>query len=206
LISPHIRNLIFDLGGVILNLSVQSTLQQLAAVTGIPMEKIMESYGSRQEFLQYEKGMIGDQEFRSAIRTIYSYEGSDTVIDTCWNAMLLDIPRRRIDLLKSLKDKYRTFLLSNTNSIHVKCFSENLKHEHGIESLDSLFEKVYYSHLLGMRKPDAEIYEHLLNENNLVSSETLFLDDSQRNIDGARAVGIQTVLVRDPEELYSLFT
>jgi epoxide hydrolase-like predicted phosphatase len=205
LISPTIRNLIFDLGGVILNLSVQSTLQQLAGLTGLSLEKIMESYGSRQEFLQYEKGQIGDPEFRSALRNIYAFEGTDTLIDSCWNAMLLDIPAQRIELLKSLREKYRTFLLSNTNSIHVKCFSEYLQTSHGIASLDALFEKVYYSHTLGMRKPDPEIYEHVLKENNLVASETLFLDDSQKNIEGAQAVGIQTVWVRNPEQLYSLF-
>ncbi len=206
MISPNIRNLIFDLGGVILNLSVESTLRQLAQVTGIPLEKIMESYGSRNEFLLYEKGLIGDVEFRSALRNIYSFDGTDTMIDTCWNAMLLDIPARRIELLKTLKEKYRTFLLSNTNAIHVKCFSANLQTEHGLDSLDDLFEKVYYSHTLQMRKPDPEIYEHVLRENGLVASETLFLDDNQKNIEGAQSLGIRTHWVKNPEELHSLFS
>jgi putative hydrolase of the HAD superfamily len=205
LINPNIRNLIFDLGGVILNLSVQTTLQQLAKLTGLPVEKIVESYTSRQEFLQYETGQIGDPEFRTALRKIYSIDGTDSMIDSCWNAMLLDIPSERIELLKSLKNRYRTFLLSNTNAIHVRCFSEYLQASHGINSLDALFEKVYYSHTLGMRKPDPHIYEHLLKENDLVASETLFLDDSHKNIEGAQSVGIQTVWVRNPEELYSLF-
>jgi FMN phosphatase YigB (HAD superfamily) len=107
--------------------------------------------------------------------------------------------------LKSLKARYRTFLLSNTNGIHVKCFSESLSKTHGIDSLDSLFERVYYSHQMRMRKPDPEIYEFVLRENNLAASETLFLDDNEKNIAGARAVGIETFLVRDPNQLFNLF-
>ena len=205
LISPNIRNLIFDLGGVILNLSISSSLKQLAAITKLPMEKIMEAYSSREEFLQYERGEISDNQFRAALQDIYSFREPDAVIDNCWNAMLLDIPPERIALLKRLKARYRTFLLSNTNSIHVKSFSESLYREHGIDSLDSLFEKVYYSHEVKMRKPDPEIYRHVLKANGLAASETLFLDDNERNIDGARTVGLEVFLVRNPDQLSSLF-
>jgi epoxide hydrolase-like predicted phosphatase len=203
LIPPHIRNLIFDLGGVILNLSVPSTLNQLASLTGLPLEKIMESYASREEFIQYEKGLIGDAEFRSALRSIYRFNGDDTVIDNCWNAMLLDIPPTRIAQLNDLKTRYRTFLLSNTNAIHVKCFSEGLSKHHGLASLDNLFEKVYYSHELNMRKPDPEIYAHVLKENQLEANETLFLDDNAKNIEGARSVGIETMLVTSADQLFT---
>jgi epoxide hydrolase-like predicted phosphatase len=203
LIPPHIRNLIFDLGGVILNLSVPYTLNQLASLTGLSLEKIMESYSSREEFLQYEKGLITEPAFRSALRKIYSFEGTDDAIDKCWNAMLLDIPPSRIAQLRTLKTRYRTFLLSNTNAIHVKCFSERLSKDHGLASLDDLFEKVYYSHLLNMRKPDPEIYRHVLKENNLNPSETLFLDDSAKNIEGAKSVGIETMLVTSADQLFA---
>lgn len=205
MIPAHIRNIIFDLGGVILNLSVTTSLKELSIITGLPMEKIIEAYAQREEFLQYERGEIGDAQFRNALRSIYSFNGTDAVIEYCWNAMLLDIPSERIELLKSLKQSYRTFLLSNTNGIHVKCFSESLHKAHGIATLDSLFEKVYYSHLMKMRKPDPEIYRHVLKENGLAAGETLFLDDNEKNIAGARTVGIETFLVRDPNELFTLF-
>lgn len=172
-------------------------------MTGLPVEKIIESYGSREEFLQYEKGLINDEAFRKALRDIYQFRGSDDVIDRCWNSMLLDIPVGRISTLKALKARYRTFLLSNTNSIHVTCFSESLRKAHGLESLNELFEKVYYSHLLKMRKPDPAIYEHVLRENGLKAEETLFLDDSERNIEGARSVGIETILVTHPDQTFA---
>jgi epoxide hydrolase-like predicted phosphatase len=205
LISPNIRNIIFDLGGVILNLSVSTSLQELARITGLSMEKIMEAYAAREEFLQYERGEISDSEFRSALQNIYSFKESDAVIDQCWNAMLLDIPAERIELLRSLKSKYRTFLLSNTNSIHVRSFSATLSKVHGLDSLSSLFEKVYYSHEMKLRKPDPAIYRHVLEENGLVAKETLFLDDNARNIEGAKSVGIETFLVTNPAQLQGLF-
>jgi epoxide hydrolase-like predicted phosphatase len=202
LIAAHIRNIIFDLGGVILNLSVSSTMKELAALTGLPLEKIVDLYASRDEFLQYEKGLISDEEFRHSVRDIYKFKGNDHEIDRCWNAMLLDIPAKRIALLKKLKSKYRTFLLSNTNAIHVEYFSADLHKAHGMHSLDELFEKVYYSHVLNMRKPDADIYLHVLKASGLVAGETLFLDDNEKNIAGARSVGIETMLVKDPDELF----
>lgn len=205
LTKHNIRNVIFDLGGVILNLSVESSLKQLANVTGLPMKNILDAYAAREEFLQYERGEISDSEFRNALREIYSFAGDDDDIDRCWNAMLLDIPAERIALLTTLKGRYRTFLLSNTNSIHVRCFSSSLQKHHGLASLDSLFEKVYYSHELRMRKPDPRIYEYVLTENNLVAGETLFLDDNEKNIEGARSVGILTFLVRDPNQLFNIF-
>jgi epoxide hydrolase-like predicted phosphatase len=203
LIAPHIRNIIFDLGGVILNLSVASTLRELATFTGIPLNKIMELYGARAEFLQYEKGLISDGAFRESLREIYQFKGNDADIDRCWNAMLLDIPAGRINVLKKLKSKYRTFLLSNTNAIHVDCFSASLHKAHGMRCLDDLFEKVYYSHLLNMRKPDADIYLHVLKTSGLAADQTLFLDDNEKNIEGARSVGIEAVLVTDADELFA---
>jgi epoxide hydrolase-like predicted phosphatase len=205
LISPNIRNLIFDLGGVILNLDISASLKQLAGITKLPMEKIIESYSSRAEFQQYERGEIDDEQFRAALRNIYSFSETDAVVDECWNAMLLDIPTERIDMLKRLTSRYRTFLLSNTNSIHVRSFSKSLRQQHGIDSLDSLFEKAYYSHLVRMRKPDPEIYRYVLKANGLNAAETLFLDDNERNIEGARTIGLQVYLVRDPDQLSSLF-
>ena len=104
--------------------------------------------------------------------------------------MLLDIPPERIDMLMKLKNKYRTFLLSNTNVIHFNYYTDNLRKAHLYESLSDLFEKDYFSFLMNMRKPDAEIYEFVLSENGLIAEETIFIDDSILNIQGAEKVGI----------------
>ena len=108
-----------------------------------------------------------------------------------WNALLLDFPKERIDLLKKIKTKYRTFLLSNTNSIHLKEFQERLHNEQGVY-LEDLFEKAYYSHVVKLRKPNADIFNLVLKENDLMPSETLFIDDTASNFPEAEKMGIQT--------------
>jgi FMN phosphatase YigB (HAD superfamily) len=108
-------------------------------------------------------------------------------------------------LLRDLKSKYKTYLLSNTNAIHLDCFTGIVKKAHGIESLDPLFHKAYYSHLMKMRKPDPGIYEFVLKENGLKAEETIFLDDNLANLKGAASVGIQTFHVSHPDTIFSLF-
>ncbi len=205
MLDKNIKNIIFDLGGVILNLSVDSTLKKFAEHSNLPPDKVVEIYHSRPEFLQYEKGEISNQQFRDALRDIFGIRSLDTELDGCWNAMLGDIPKERIELLRDLKSKYKTFLLSNTNAIHLDCFTGYVQKGHGLEALDPLFHKAYYSHLMKMRKPDPEIYEFVLKENGLNAGETIFLDDNVSNLKGAESVGIKTFHVTHPDLIFSLF-
>jgi putative hydrolase of the HAD superfamily len=204
-LDSKIKNIIFDLGGVILNLSVDSTLRQISKLSGYPVEKVIELYHARDEFLAYEKGEITNDEFRRSLKDIFGITTLDTELDVCWNAMLGDIPPERIELLRQLRSKYKTYLLSNTNAIHLDFFSGMAQKAHGLESLDPLFHKAYYSHLMKMRKPDPAIYEFVLNENGLKANETIFLDDNAANLKGAASVGIQTFHVTHPDLIFSLF-
>jgi glucose-1-phosphatase len=204
-IDSSIKNIIFDLGGVILNHSVESTLRKFSELSGQSVEKVVETYHSRPEFLAYEKGEITNDKFRKSLKEIYGLTSTDLELDEVWNAMLGDIPAERIELLRELKSKYKTYLLSNTNAIHVDFFSGMVRKAHGIESLEQLFHRAYYSHLMKMRKPDAEIYEYVLKENNLKAGETIFLDDNLANLKGAASVGIQTFHVTHPDLIFSLF-
>lgn len=205
MLDSRIKNIIFDLGGVILNLSVDSTLRKISELSGHPVDSVIETYHSRPEFLAYEKGLITNEEFRKALKDIFGLTSLDTELDVCWNAMLGDIPRERIELLRELRAKYRTYLLSNTNAIHLDHFTGMVQKAHGLESLDPLFHKAYYSHLMKMRKPDPGIYEYVLNENGLKANETLFLDDNLANLKGAASVGIQTFHVTHPDIIFSVF-
>jgi epoxide hydrolase-like predicted phosphatase len=204
-IDHSIKNIIFDLGGVILNLSVDSTLRKFSELSGLPVDKVIEMYHARPEFLAYEKGEITNDEFRQSLKKIFGLTSLDTELDASWNSMLGDIPKERIELLRDLKSKYKTYLLSNTNAIHLDCFTGIVKKAHGIESLDPLFHKAYYSHLMKMRKPDPGIYEFVLKENGLKAEETIFLDDNLANLKGAASVGIQTFHVSHPDTIFSLF-
>lgn len=205
MITPEIKNVIFDLGGVIINLSTHATVKQFSVLGGISEEEVNDRMMQSQEFHDYEKGLLSDTGFREVIRNKLQVTTSDTEIDRCWNAMLLDIPMARIQLVERLKGQYRIFLLSNTNEIHLNCFNGIVHELTGKNSLDYFFEKVYYSHRMKMRKPDREIYETVLVENDLIADQTIFLDDNLSNLKGAENCGIKTFHVQHPDLIFTLF-
>lgn len=204
--DSSIKNLIFDLGGVILDLSVDHTLQSFSAVSGLDKQTVQKLFVSSPGFEAYEKGLITDAAFRDFVRQTYSISVTDADIDVSWNAMLRGIPMAKLTLLQQLMKAYRVFLLSNTNTIHLKYINEvMLPGMSGVPSLDTYFHRTYYSHLMKMRKPDAEIFQHVLEENNLKPEETLFLDDNAGNVEGAKALGIRTLHVVTPGLIMDYF-
>lgn len=205
MITPDIKNIIFDLGGVIINLSTQTTVKQFARLANLTEEDVNQRMMQSQEFHDYEKGLISDSRFREIVRAMLKVNASDAEIDRCWNAMLLDIPIQRIQLLERLRNQYRIFLLSNTNEIHLNCFNAIVRELTGKPSLDHFFEKAYYSHRMKMRKPDQEIYKFVLDENELLPGHTIFLDDNLFNLKGAERCGIKTFHVQHPDLMFNLF-
>ena len=133
---------------------------------------------------------MADQSFYDSVRQIALITADNNDIDTAWNAMLLDFPHHRIEKLQELARNYRLFLFSNTNSIHHAAFHQRFYEQFGFE-LDSLFEKAYYSHLIGYRKPDVEAFHFVINDSRVDPAETLFIDDTQPNIDAAKKTGLQ---------------
>ena len=201
-----IKNLIFDLGGVILDLSVDSTLQSFAEFSGIEAPRIKQLYFNSPGFDSYEKGEITDPEFRDFVRKLYKIDASDEVLDTCWNAMLVNIPLEKLQLLETLKKTHNVFLLSNTSNIHVNYINNILIKRVTPKSLDDFFHHSFYSYRMKMRKPDAEIFQQVLDEAKLIPHETLFLDDNQANVDGASKLGIKTVHVVNPTMIFDYFS
>ncbi|MEQ1585609.1 MAG: HAD family phosphatase [Cyclobacteriaceae bacterium] len=200
-----IKNIIFDLGGVIINLSVEKTHQAFAALSGLPVAEIKTRVHHGAFFHEFEKGLITDSEFRDHLRDSLSMRVTDEQLDQAWNAMLLDIPLSRIQLLEKLKTGYTIFLLSNTNNIHLQCFNEIVRELTGKPAIDYYFHASFYSHLVKMSKPDEEIYQHVLLQHALVPQETIFLDDNKDNLVGANKVGIHTFHVEHPDQIFSLF-
>ncbi|MDX5421591.1 MAG: HAD family phosphatase [Hymenobacteraceae bacterium] len=201
----NVKNIIFDLGGVIINIDYGKSIKELQKLCDGKCDIEFSQREQSELFDLYETGTSSSEEFRDSLRKTYSIEASDEEIDEAWNAMLLDIPQERIDLLLELGKKYRIFLLSNTNAIHLKRFNEIVAHSFTIPSLDSLFEQSYYSHLVGKRKPDAEIFEQILTENDLNKAETLFIDDSIQHIKSADKLGIQTLHLQPPLTINQVF-
>ncbi len=205
LTTADIKNIIFDLGGVIINLSVEKTHQAFAELSGKSVEEIKSIVHHGAFFHDYERGLITDGEFREHLRKSLNLQVSDIQLDAAWNAMLLDIPMARIELLARLKQQYAIYLLSNTNNIHLQCFNNIVKNLTGQSTIDHYFHKAYYSHLLKLSKPDVAIYNYVLSQNNLAANETIFLDDNKDNLAGANKVGIQTFHVQHPDLIFSIF-
>jgi FMN phosphatase YigB (HAD superfamily) len=202
----NIKNIIFDYGNVIFMLDFVKSKQ---AWQELGIENTNTFYAQKVQdniFDGFETGEVTATEFRDYIRQIINNQQlTNEQIDNAWNSLLVGIPEGNHELLLSLRSKYRTFLLSNINAIHYDYIMKYLKNDFGFEGNDHLFEKTYYSHLVGKRKPGAAIFEQILNENNLIPEETLFIDDNSNNIAAAEKLGIQTYLMTAPDSVQALF-
>jgi len=197
--NDKIKNIIFDLGDVILNIDVPVASLSFAQLSGREQHEIVSLFKEKDIFRQFETGKLDEKGFRDYIRELLVFpDWTDEMIDVAWNSLLLDLPPERVELLKKLRENYRLFLLSNTSSIHITQVNKILEATTGIEKLDDLFEKVYYSYDMGLMKPDPAIYLQVLKEQGLEAEETLFLDDNADNIAAASKLGIDTIHVQKP--------
>ncbi|MDP1727792.1 MAG: HAD family phosphatase [Bacteroidota bacterium] len=185
-----IKNIIFDLGGVILNLDQNRTLNAFKLL-GADLEAYNESLSI---FKEYETGKIDSYTFKQTIHLELKGTVSHEQIEIAWNSMLLDLPPRRVELVQKLKTRYRLILLSNTNTMHM----DDIYKVNGREIFDSLFDKIYLSHEIGLRKPNLDCYDFVLKDAGLLAHETIFIDDSITNIKGAEAAGIRSILALEP--------
>jgi len=193
LFLKNIRNIILDFGGVILNIDYKLTEQ---AFIDLGVTDFQQRYSQMQQtelFDLLETGKISGDEFIVSLKKSIGLDIADHQIIAAWNAMLLDLPLRRLQILQQLQLHYNLFLLSNTNEIHELAFNKTLKTLTGFDSIGVFFDKIYFSHRVGMRKPNAEIFQHILDENSLKAEHTLFIDDSPQHIEGAKSLGIQTI-------------
>ena len=191
----QIKNIIFDLGGVIINLDIPKTISEFNKLSNQPFESIYNQLQQTPVFDLFDKGQITEKDFFVELKKALQNDVTDEELLFAWNAMLLDFPKHRLELLSKLKPNYRLFLLSNTNESHVLEFEKTLVASHGYQNLEPFFEKVYYSCRMNQRKPNADIFESVLNENNLIAEETLFIDDSPQHVEGALTLGIKAMLL-----------
>ncbi|MBC7400520.1 MAG: HAD family phosphatase [Mucilaginibacter sp.] len=202
----HIKNIIFDYGNVIFHIDFNKVAQ---AWKDLGITNAHEFYGHRQQddvFNALERGQISPEAFADRIRELTGKpELTNQQINNAWNQIFVGIPEGNHELLLKVKEKYRTFLLSNINAIHYDYVHDYLKREYDMDDNSGLFEKTYYSHLMGKRKPDAEIFEQVLQENNLDPAETLFIDDSPQHLETAKKLGLQTYLMTAPDTIQQYF-
>jgi len=195
MIIKSIQNIIFDLGGVVLNIDPKRTIEAFRNLGYNDFYLEDTQLLSKQLFYNLEKGNSSPTAFRASVRHMIKNYREDQEIDDAWTAMILDIPADRVRYLEELKKSYRTFLLSNTNAIHVAKFHRNFETDFGYP-LYNLFEHNFYSHEMGLRKPDPQIYLDVLEEANLVPEETLFIDDMEENIEVAESLGMKVLHIQ----------
>ena len=199
-----IKNIIFDLGGVIINIDEIATHKVFAQLFIQHFQELKEYLSQNNTLQQFETGKITSNSF---IDTFKKFDASvtDKQIINAWNTMLLDIPDERIFLIRKLASNYRVFLLSNTNPIHLEYINELMRNEFGFEGLSQLFEKAYYSHQLELRKPNPTIFKKILEDKSLLPSETLFIDDSEQHILSAKQLNLKTHHLKPNEDIVKLF-
>jgi putative hydrolase of the HAD superfamily len=204
--STSLKNIIFDLGDVIIPIDLTAPMRNFAMLANLPEEQVVALWQEHNLVNQYETGLVDDEGFRNHVRQLFSQDKNapagwaDDVIDTAWNTVLLDLPLNRLERVKELGKKYRLFLLSNTSPIHIRQVNAVLANM-GEPTLEDMFERVFYSYEVRLAKPSPEIYQHVLTEAGLVAGETMFLDDNAANIQSAAMLGIQAVHVQAPKTI-----
>ncbi|MDX1902501.1 MAG: HAD family phosphatase [Gammaproteobacteria bacterium] len=201
-----IKNIIFDLGGVIIDIDYKKTYQAFSQLGATHFDHVYSQAKQENYFDLYETGKMSNETFRKTLQERLNICVSDDQFDNAWNAMLGALPKERLEFIKTLKNDYHVFLFSNTNNIHLKKVFEICFRDTGLENFDGLFHKAYYSHLLGHRKPNREAFIHILDENKLDANETLFVDDSPQHLVGASSVGIHTMLFTKDMQLIDIRT
>jgi putative hydrolase of the HAD superfamily len=191
-ILENIEAIIFDLGGVIINIDFNLTLRALEQYTDRKLGE-GEYLTKNPIFYEFETGKLSEKEFFENLTHIYKLQANQEQLVKAWNALLLDIPESRTDLISKLSNKYQTFILSNTNPTHLFEVENILRQQTKANSLKEIVQKPYYSFEMQKAKPETAIYEQVIEENNLVPQKTLFVDDSLANIEGARKLGLQTL-------------
>lgn len=199
-----IKNIIFDFGGVILNIHhkrVENAFKDLGLTN---FEELFNQAQQSSLFQDLEKGTITDAFFRNSIRELTGLVVSDEVLDETWNQIIGDYPPHRIELLKRIQSNYKTYILSNTNAIHYRKYIHQFKEEYGFDFV-SLFTNTYWSFQFGKRKPDADPFLHMLDVENIKPEETLFFDDSIQNIIVARKLNIFAFHLTPDIDITTLF-
>ncbi len=191
-----IRHIIFDLGGVLINLNTESIEKRFQNILGHDFSTLLSDLTTQEIFNKFEVGAFSEEKFFTFFTQASKINREEAI--AAWNSILLAFPFHRLELLRSLQKDYDIYLLSNTNITHVQKIEADLLKNYGIADFrGTFFKKGYYSFEVGLRKPDPQIFQYVLENAQLDPAETLFIDDGKANIESAAKLGIQTIL-HDP--------
>lgn len=186
-----IKNIIFDLGGVVYDIRYENVTEAIKRHGAKDLGTFYSKDYQTEEMNLFEKGLISVADYRNHIREITGLTLSDADVDDIVNAILIDIPKERVDLLLRLKRRYGVYLYSNTNQINYDCFTQRMKEKYGFDIFAECFHAAYFSHQMHLRKPSKEGFEIIMKEQGLSGDETVFIDDIEKNLEGARQAGLR---------------
>lgn len=199
--KDSLNNIIFDFGGVLLHIDFKRTHDAFEALGIRDAKAHFTQHHASQLFSQLETGDVSPEKFYKLFRQEAKSDITDQQIRDAWNAMLLHYAKENVRLLGHLGKKYNLYLFSNTNKIHYDWFSALYQREFNGQRLEDLFKAAWFSHEKGVRKPGPEVFIHMIQTEGLIAAETLFIDDTIGNIEGAAAAGLQTHLLKSPADL-----
>jgi putative hydrolase of the HAD superfamily len=203
--SAKIKNIIFDLGGVVLDIDESIVYKELEKM-GINTSELAHSKDLMEILSKFDTGIYTAPTFRKKMKALIGQEKmTDQKFDSIWDAMLLDIPRERIEAIEKVKKHYKIFLMSNSNVIHYDLYVRDLQLRFGYNEFDELFNKSYFSFAEHLEKPDPRFLELILDHEGLLPEETLFIDDTAANIKVAQSLGINTYHISREELVRNLF-
>lgn len=204
--TTGIKTIIFDYGGVILDIDPQLTMDEFAKLGARKLNEREVDELLNGIVRKFERGIFTPELFRKRIREfLHIPKATDQKIDDAWNALLFDTPAERIEVIEQTKKHYQILLLSNSNEIHYDLFVRDLQLRFGYQEFDSLFDKAYFSFDMHMTKPDLEVFEFVINQHALNPSKTLFIDDTEENIIAAQKLGLRTFYLQKPTRIRDLF-
>ncbi|MDD2530833.1 MAG: HAD family phosphatase [Bacteroidales bacterium] len=201
----EIKNLLLDLGGVILNVDYYKMVETFKEYGVKDFDKHFTQAHQVEIIDKFEEGKCSIEEFRSGVRDLIGMNLTNEQIDNAWFSMILDLPKERIELIGLLKLKYNIYLFSNTNELHIEMLKKRYEEEFGFDIFKYLFTKAYFSNEIKMRKPHPESFEWLLKDAGIKAEETLFIEDTSQHIEGAKKVGLNTYWLTGGETIIDLY-
>jgi putative hydrolase of the HAD superfamily len=204
-ILQGIKNIVFDLGGVIITLERDEAVNRFKEAGLINADELLNDYHQRGIFLELEEGKLSKEEFYEAVRKEAGTFISNETINYAWMGFLKELPEDKLTMLEELKQKgYRLYLLSNTNPVIMEwAFSPGFSPQG--KRIDEFFDKLYLSYQIGYTKPHPEIFHFMFDDSGMIPSETLFIDDGIANIEAGKKSGMKTYLAENGEDFGYLF-
>ncbi|MDR3220243.1 MAG: HAD family phosphatase [Dysgonamonadaceae bacterium] len=199
-----IKNIVFDLGGVIVTLERDEAVRRFTAAGLANADELLDAYHQKGIFLALEEGKITKEAFYTAIRKEAGRTIASEVIDHAWLGFLKEIPLYKLEMLETLKKKYKVYLLSNTNPVIMDWARSPAFSPQG-KRIDEFFDKIYTSYEIGYTKPAPEIFHFMIKDSGMILSETLFIDDGLANIEMGEKLGMRTYLATNGEDFRSIF-